>query len=88
MVPGTQSLEEHKVLHALKRIPEPSDSPKDPLNWPIARKNFLLAILCCQSITAASLNPILATNTFQLVDLYKTTFTRIALLTGVSDIHL
>ena len=84
MVPGTQTLHERRAIQALKRIPEPSSSPEDPLNWPTARKHFLLGLLCCQSVTAAALNPILATNTFQLVDVYKTTFTKVAMLTGVS----
>lgn len=88
VVPGTQTLEDRRALETLERTPYPCRSPKDPLNWPAARKNFILAILCTTSIPAAALNPILATNTFQLVFAFHTTFTKIAMLTGYNVLAL
>lgn len=87
-VPGTQLLDHKLAIQALKHIPIPSRDPKDPLNWPTPRKHFILAILCAQSIMAACLNPILATNTFQLIFTFDTTFTNIAMLTGYNVLAL
>lgn len=87
-VPGTQTLEHRLALQMLQRTPTPSKSPQDPLNWPDARKHFILAILCAMSIPAAALNPILATNTFQYVSAFHTTFTKIAMLTGYNVLAL
>lgn len=87
-VPGTQTFQNRMALQTLQRLPLPSKSPNDPLNWPDARKNVILAILCATSIPAASLNPILATNTFQLVSAFHTTFTKIAMLTGYNVLAL
>ena len=87
-VPGTQTLDQRLAVQALKHTPTPSRDPKDPLNWPTPRKHFILAILCAQSIMAASLNPILATNTFQLIFTFDTTFTDIAMLTGYNVLAL
>lgn len=87
-VPGTQTSEHRQATEALQRVPRPSKSTQDPLNWPLARKNFVLGILCIHSLLAAVLNPILATNTFQLVAAFKVTFTKVAMLTGFNVLAL
>ncbi|KAL9109228.1 MAG: hypothetical protein Q9227_006153 [Pyrenula ochraceoflavens] len=33
-------------------IPQPSDDPQDPLNWPLRKKNLILFIVCLVSFTA------------------------------------
>lgn len=30
-------------------VPQPSESPRDPLNWPLWRKDTVFLILCCSS---------------------------------------
>ncbi|GAB7349675.1 hypothetical protein MBLNU459_g0347t1 [Dothideomycetes sp. NU459] len=63
-------------------IPQPSDDPNDPLNWPLWRRDLILAILCMLSVIASTLSPLLAANTLTLTLYYRRTFTDIALLTG------
>lgn len=62
--------------------PLPSPSGNDPLNWPLWQRDAILVILCFASVMAATLGPILATNTIILVLEYQQSFTGIALLTG------
>ncbi|KAK9478987.1 major facilitator superfamily domain-containing protein [Lipomyces japonicus] len=96
-VPGTVHLFEndeitaghdHQDLSNLKRdgdiilVPQPSDSPNDPLNWPTHKKDFILFIICIGSTMAATLTPILSSSTLVLVLYFGEGFTRIALLTG------
>ncbi|ORY76954.1 major facilitator superfamily domain-containing protein [Protomyces lactucae-debilis] len=64
------------------RVPVPSSSPNDPLNWPRYKKDLCFGILCIGAVLAATLNPILATSTLVFVSVLHTTFTRIAMLTG------
>ncbi|KAH8603088.1 MFS general substrate transporter [Bisporella sp. PMI_857] len=63
-------------------VPQPSDDPNDPLNWPLWKRDTIMGILCLVSVFATSLGPILAANTVSLARYYVTTFTRVALLTG------
>ncbi|KOS18671.1 putative MFS-type transporter [Escovopsis weberi] len=65
-------------------IPQPSDDPNDPLNWPLWKRDLITFTLCWAGILATSLGPILAANTVTLSRLFSKTFTRIALLTGYS----
>lgn len=63
-------------------VPQPSDDPNDPLNWPLWKRDSILVILSLVSVMAASLSPILASNTLTLSLKFERDFTGIALLTG------
>lgn len=63
-------------------VPQPSDDPNDPLNWPLWKRDVILVILSVTSVFATSLGPILAANTLTLSLYFATPFTAIALLTG------
>ncbi|EKD11872.1 uncharacterized protein L3040_009045 [Drepanopeziza brunnea f. sp. 'multigermtubi'] len=63
-------------------IPQPSDDPNDPLNWPLWKRDLILFILSVVSIFATSLGSILAANTLTLSLLFEERFTEIAVLTG------
>ncbi|GAB1318697.1 hypothetical protein MFIFM68171_08907 [Madurella fahalii] len=63
-------------------VPQPSDDPNDPLNWPLWKRDLITFILSMTAIFATALGPILAANTGTLVFHYLTTFDRIAELTG------
>ncbi|KAK9371078.1 major facilitator superfamily domain-containing protein [Lipomyces kononenkoae] len=93
-VPGTVHL--YKAIHGvdqfpfahLKRdgdiilVPQPSDSPNDPLNWSTRKKDFVLFIICLEGIVASTVSPILASSTIVLVLYFQKGFQAIALLTG------
>ncbi|TQN68696.1 Protein HOL1 [Colletotrichum shisoi] len=63
-------------------IPQPSDDPNDPLNWPLWKRDLITFVLSLTAIFATALGPILAANTVTIALLFRTSFTRIALLTG------
>lgn len=63
-------------------VPQPSDDPNDPLNWPLWKRDGILLILSVVSIFATSLGPILAANTLTLSLFFYVKFTKVALLTG------
>ncbi|KAG0650581.1 hol1 [Hyphodiscus hymeniophilus] len=69
-------------------VPQPSDDPNDPLNWPLWKRDLILFVLSVVSIFATCLGPILAANTLTLSlffsDLCECSipFTQIAKLTG------
>ncbi|KAH7328910.1 major facilitator superfamily domain-containing protein [Stachybotrys elegans] len=63
-------------------IPQPSDDPNDPLNWPLWKRDLITFILCLAGILATALGPILAANTVTLSRLFERNFTQVALLTG------
>ncbi|KAI9815845.1 MAG: hypothetical protein M1826_001943 [Phylliscum demangeonii] len=63
-------------------VPQPSDDPNDPLNWPLWRRDLIVAILCVVSTMAATLSPLLAADTLTLAFYLHRNFTDIALLTG------
>ncbi|OSS53973.1 hypothetical protein B5807_01784 [Epicoccum nigrum] len=63
-------------------VPQPSDDPNDPLNWPLWKRDVIIAILSLLSVIAATLSPLLAANTVSLAILFKRSFTDMALLTG------
>ncbi|TAQ90463.1 hypothetical protein B7494_g1185 [Chlorociboria aeruginascens] len=63
-------------------VPQPSDDPNDPLNWPLWKRDVILLLLCIVSIFATSLGPILAANTLTLSLFFELPFTKIAILTG------
>ncbi|CAG8264973.1 unnamed protein product [Penicillium nalgiovense] len=63
-------------------VPQPSDDPNDPLNWPLWRRDVILAILSFVTILCTTLSSILAANTVTIADYEEITFTAAALLTG------
>ncbi|EJT74215.1 hypothetical protein GGTG_08059 [Gaeumannomyces tritici R3-111a-1] len=63
-------------------VPQPSDDPNDPLNWPLWRRDVITLILSLVATIAVSLGPILAANTVTLSLWFGVDFTKIALLTG------
>lgn len=64
------------------QVPQPSDDPNDPLNWPLWKRDLVTFTLCWAGVLATSLGPILAANTVTLSRLLSKTFTKVALLTG------
>lgn len=63
-------------------IPQPSDDPNDPLNWPLWKRDSILVILSILSVIASTLSPLLAANTVTLSLLFNRDFTQMALATG------
>ena len=63
-------------------VPQPSDDPNDPLNWPLWRRDLITSILCLLSVIASTLSPLLAANTLTLTLYFGRSFTDVALLTG------
>lgn len=63
-------------------VPQPSDDPNDPLNWPLWKRDMITAILSITAIFATSLGPILAANTITLSLWFGKNLTKVALLTG------
>lgn len=63
-------------------MPQPSDDPNDPLNWPLWRRDLITFILSVSAIFATCLGPILAANTVTISLYISRDFTDVALLTG------
>jgi MFS family permease len=63
-------------------VPQPSDDPNDPLNWPAWRRDLILLIISLHAVIASTLSPILAADTLDLSLYFRRKFTSIALLTG------
>lgn len=63
-------------------VPQPSDDPNDPLNWPLWKRDLVTFILSLTAIFATSLGPILAANTLTLTFDFSVPFTKVAELTG------
>ncbi|KAH8693593.1 putative MFS transporter [Talaromyces proteolyticus] len=63
-------------------VPQPSDDPYDPLNWPLWKRDVILAILSLVAVLCATMSPIMAANTVDIALYYSKNFTDVALLTG------
>jgi len=63
-------------------VPQPSDDPNDPLNWPLWRRDLITFILSVTAIFATALGPLLAANTITLTLTFIRPFSAIAELTG------
>ena len=63
-------------------VPQPSDDPNDPLNWPLWKRDSILFILSVLSVIASTLSPLLAANTVTLALLFQRDFQQMALATG------
>lgn len=71
-----------KTENGIILIPQPSDDPDDPLNWPLWRRDLITFILSMSAIFATCLGPILAANTVTISLYMSKNFTDVALLTG------
>lgn len=63
-------------------VPQPSDDPNDPLNWPLWKRDTIIFLLSLLSVIATTLSPILAANTVSLSIYFHRQLTDMALLTG------
>lgn len=63
-------------------VPQPSDDPNDPLNWPLWQRDLICFILSMSAIFATCLGPILAANTVTISLYMGRNFTQVAILTG------
>ncbi|KAL1993049.1 hypothetical protein VTN49DRAFT_3806 [Thermomyces lanuginosus] len=63
-------------------VPQPSDDPNDPLNWPLWKRDAILAILSLVAVICTTMSPILAANTVTIATSFGESFTDVALLTG------
>ncbi|KAJ5670271.1 uncharacterized protein N7477_005634 [Penicillium maclennaniae] len=63
-------------------VPQPSDDPNDPLNWPLWRRDLILGILSFVTVLCTTLSSIMAANTVTIADYENITFEAAALLTG------
>ncbi|KAM7207153.1 Major facilitator superfamily domain containing protein [Naviculisporaceae sp. PSN 640] len=63
-------------------VPQPSDDPNDPLNWPLWKRDLITFILSLTAIFATALGPLLAANTITLTLEFSRPFSAIAELTG------
>ncbi|KAK6376596.1 uncharacterized protein PV06_05868 [Exophiala oligosperma] len=97
-VPGTVYVYESEQRHAdlletarhLKRdktgriilVPQPSNDPNDPLNWPLWQRDCILGILCFVSCLATTASPLLAADSVTIALIFKRTFQDAALLTA------
>ncbi|KAJ5084359.1 Major facilitator superfamily domain general substrate transporter [Penicillium alfredii] len=81
--PGSSSLKyDSSSREPTILVPQPSDDPNDPLNWPLWRRDLILAILSFVTVLCTTLSSILAANTYTIADYEEITFTDAALLTG------
>ncbi|KAF2178501.1 MFS transporter-like protein [Zopfia rhizophila CBS 207.26] len=63
-------------------VPQPSDDPNDPLNWPLWKRDLIVFVLSLLSVIASTLSPLLAADTVSLALYFRRTITDMALLTG------
>ncbi|KAK0666476.1 putative MFS transporter [Cercophora samala] len=63
-------------------VPQPSDDPNDPLNWPLWKRDLITFVLSVTAIFATCLGPILAANTLTLTEDFSVKFAKVAELTG------
>ncbi|KAG5927279.1 hypothetical protein E4U42_002395 [Claviceps africana] len=63
-------------------VPQPSDDPNDPLNWPLWKRDLITFILCLAAILATALGAILASNTLVISAWYTERLPNVAGLTG------
>ncbi|CZR68753.1 related to transporter protein HOL1 [Phialocephala subalpina] len=94
-VPGTAQLEDvtpENTAHLKKGsgrnadivlIPQPSNDPNDPLNWPLWQRDLILVLyLFCCLMCVGGVGPLLAVITFPILQEFHLTFTQVSLLTG------
>ncbi|EXJ80945.1 hypothetical protein A1O3_07233 [Capronia epimyces CBS 606.96] len=99
-VPGTNLLDTHDAAWVeqsanLKRgtgknahillVPQPSNSPNDPLNWPLWQRDLILLLYCYATLLCiGGIGPILSSVALILIQDFGISFTQVSLLTGYS----
>ncbi|KAK4222956.1 MFS general substrate transporter, partial [Podospora fimiseda] len=68
---------------SIELVPQPSDDPDDPLNWPTWRKELNFYSLMLFVAITGVLKTILMTVNAQLAESYEVSYTAVAALTGV-----
>ncbi|KAE8130834.1 putative MFS transporter [Aspergillus pseudotamarii] len=63
-------------------VPQPSDDPNDPLNWPLWKRDITLLSLSFVAVLCATTSSLMAANTVTISLHFKKSFTSVALLTG------
>ncbi|PYI09018.1 MFS transporter [Aspergillus sclerotiicarbonarius CBS 121057] len=63
-------------------VPQPSDDPNDPLNWPLRKRDATLLVLSFVAVLCATTSSLMAANTVTIALYYGKSFTSVALLTG------
>ncbi|KAE8389994.1 MFS transporter [Aspergillus alliaceus] len=63
-------------------VPQPSDDPNDPLNWPLWKRDITLLALSFVAVLCATTSSLMAANTVTIALRYRKSFTSVALLTG------
>ncbi|KAI4718172.1 MFS general substrate transporter [Aureobasidium sp. EXF-10727] len=91
-VPGTANVldQEWKRDPTLKRdktgniilVPQPSEDPNDPLNWPLWQRDLMLLLLCVVAAIATTASSLVAANSVVLAVVFKVKFQDAALLTA------
>ncbi|KAI9739822.1 MAG: hypothetical protein M1834_006543 [Cirrosporium novae-zelandiae] len=81
-VPTNESHLKHDKTGTIILVPQPSDDPNDPLNWPLWKRDLILFLLSMVAILATTLSPILAADTLSISLYMELSFTKVALLTG------
>ncbi|EFZ00516.2 MFS transporter [Metarhizium robertsii] len=76
-----QHLKSDPISHIIL-VPQPSDDPNDPLNWPIWKRDLITFTLCFAAILATALGAILASNTLVISAYFSATLSDTAALTG------
>ncbi|KAL4996826.1 major facilitator superfamily domain-containing protein [Aspergillus recurvatus] len=63
-------------------VPQPSDNPNDPLNWPLWKRDLTIFALSLVAVLCATTSSVMAAGTVTLSRYYRKSFMSIALLTG------
>ncbi|KAL4936557.1 hypothetical protein BDV06DRAFT_233314 [Aspergillus oleicola] len=63
-------------------VPQPSDDPNDPLNWPLWKRDLTLFSLSLVAVLCATTSSVMAAGTVALSRYFRKSFMNIALLTG------
>ncbi|AEO55009.1 hypothetical protein MYCTH_2298337 [Thermothelomyces thermophilus ATCC 42464] len=67
----------------IELVPQPSDDPDDPLNWPSWRKELhFYSLLMGVAMTGVTKTMFMTVNA-QIADIYKVSYTAVAALTGI-----
>ncbi|KAJ9248205.1 hypothetical protein DTO280E4_1772 [Paecilomyces variotii] len=63
-------------------VPQPSDDPNDPLNWPLWKRDLILTVLSFVSVLCTATGPIMAAYALTITYYYERNLTAVAILTG------
>ncbi|KAH8645576.1 major facilitator superfamily domain-containing protein [Ilyonectria robusta] len=64
-------------------VPQPSNDPNDPLNWPLWQRDCILILFCfCTVLVTGGVGPLLSSMALPIMTEFGITFTDFSLLTG------